>query len=197
MLRVVCASANPHKVAEIFDIIRDIAAVDLLPRPSELADVVEDADTLAGNARLKASAVCAATGMPALADDTGLEVDALDGRPGVITARFAGAVATDEKNRTKLLQELMGVANRAARFRTVALLRMPNGQEIVAEGVCEGLISDTERGERGFGYDSVFIPAASNGRTFAEMSIVEKHAISHRGNAFRLLASRLAELPTA
>ncbi len=197
MLRVVCASANPHKVAEIFDIIRDIAAVDLLPRPSELADVVEDADTLTGNARLKASAVCAATGMPALADDTGLEVDALDGRPGVITARFAGAGATDEKNRTKLLQELMGVANRAARFRTVALLRMPNGQEIVAEGVCEGLISDTERGERGFGYDSVFIPAASNGRTFAEMSIVEKHAISHRGNAFRLLASRLAELPTA
>ena len=197
MLRVVCASANPHKVAEIFDIIRDIAAVDLLPRPSELADVVEDADTLAGNARLKASAVCTATGMPALADDTGLEVDALDGRPGVITARFAGVGATDEQNRKKLLQELMGVANRAARFRTVALLRMPNGQEIVAEGVCEGLISDTERGERGFGYDSVFIPAASNGLTFAEMSIVEKHAISHRGNAFRLLASRLAELPTA
>ena len=197
MLRVVCASANPHKVAEIFDIIRDIAAVDLLPRPSELADVVEDADTLAGNARLKASAVCTATGMPALADDTGLEVDALDGRPGVITARFAGVGATDEQNRKKLLQELMGVANRAARFRTVALLRMPNGQEIVAEGVCEGLISDTERGERGFGYDSVFIPAASNGRTFAEMSIDEKHAISHRGNAFRLLASRLAELPTA
>ena len=197
MLRVVCASANPHKVAEIFDIIRDIAAVDLLPRPSDLADVVEDADTLAGNARLKASAVCAATGMPALADDTGLEVDALDGRPGVITARFAGVGATDEQNRKKLLQELMGVANRAARFRTVALLRMPNGQEIVAEGVCEGLISDTERGERGFGYDSVFIPAASNGLTFAEMSIVEKHAISHRGNAFRLLASRLAELPTA
>ena len=150
MLRVVCASANPHKVTEIFEIIREIAAVDLLPRPGELADVVEDADTLAGNARLKAAAVCAATGMPALADDTGLEVDALDGRPGVFTARFAGVGATDEQNRKKLLQELVGVANRAARFRTVALLRMPNGQEIVAEGVCEGLISDTERGERGF-----------------------------------------------
>ena len=197
MLRVVCASANPHKVTEIFEIIREIAAVDLLPRPGELADVVEDAGTLAGNARLKAAAVCAATGMPALADDTGLEVDALDGRPGVFTARFAGVGATDEQNRKKLLQELVGVANRAARFRTVALLRMPNGQEIVAEGVCEGLISDTERGERGFGYDSVFLPRASNGRTFAEMSIAEKHAISHRGNAFRLLASRLAELPTA
>ena len=197
MLRVVCASANPHKVTEIFEIIREIAAVDLLPRPGELADVVEDADTLAGNARLKAAAVCAATGMPALADDTGLEVDALDGRPGVFTARFAGVGATDEQNRKKLLQELFGTKNRAARFRTVALLRMPNGQEIVADGVCEGLISDTERGERGFGYDSVFIPAASSGRTFAEMSIAEKHAISHRGNAFRLLASRLGELPTA
>lgn len=109
MLRVVCASANPHKVAEIFEIIREIASVDLLPRPGELADVVEDADTLTGNARLKAVAVCAATGMPALADDTGLEVDALDGRPGVITARFAGAGATDAQNRKKLLQELMGL----------------------------------------------------------------------------------------
>lgn len=196
MLRVVCASANPHKVAEIFEIIREIAVVDLLPRPCELADVVEDADTLAGNARLKAVAVCTATGMPALADDTGLEVDALNGRPGVFTARFAGVGATDEQNRKKLLQELGGTKNRAARFRTVALLRMPNGQEIVAEGVCEGSISDSERGERGFGYDSVFMPAASNGRTFAEMSIAEKHEVSHRGNAFRLLASRLNESPT-
>jgi XTP/dITP diphosphohydrolase len=197
MLRVVCASANPRKVAEIFEIIREIAVIELLPRPGELADVVEDADTLTGNARLKAVAVCAATGMPALADDTGLEVDAINGRPGVFTARFAGAGATDGQNRRKLLQELMGVANRAARFRTVALLRMPNGQEIVAEGVCEGSICDTERGERGFGYDSVFMPTASNGYTFAEMSIAEKHTISHRGNAFRLLASRLGELPTA
>lgn len=196
MLRVVCASANPHKVAEIFKIIREIAVVDLLPRPCELADVVEDADTLLGNARLKAVAVCTATGMPALADDTGLEVDALNGRPGVFTARFAGVGATDEQNRKKLLQELGGTKNRSARFRTVALLRMPNGQEIVAEGVCEGSISDSERGERGFGYDSVFMPAASNGRTFAEMSIAEKHEVSHRGNAFRLLASRLNESPT-
>jgi XTP/dITP diphosphohydrolase len=135
--------------------------------------------------------------MPALADDTGLEVDALNGRPGVFTARFAGHGATDGQNRKKLLQELRGVTNRAARFRTVALLRMPSGQEIISEGVCEGVISDTERGERGFGYDAVFVPTASNGRTFAELSIAEKHAISHRGNAFRLLASRLGELPTA
>lgn len=196
MLRVICASANPHKVAEIFEIIREIATVELLPRPADLADVVEDADTLTGNARLKAVAVGIATDMPALADDTGLEVDALDGRPGVVTARFAGVGATDAQNRKKLLQELDGVSNRSARFRTVALLRMPNGQEIVAEGVCEGSISESERGKRGFGYDSVFIPNSSGGRTFAEMSIVEKHEVSHRGNAFRLLASRLGELPT-
>lgn len=195
MLRVVCASANPHKVAEISDLMNGVA--DLQPRPTELADVVEDADTLTGNARLKAEAVCRATGLPALADDTGLEVDALNGQPGVFTARFAGTGATDAQNRAKLLQELVGVTNRAARFRTVVLLRMPSGQEIICEGVCEGSISVAELGERGFGYDSVFVPAASDQKTFAEMSIAEKHAISHRGKAFRLLATRLGELPTA
>lgn len=195
MLRVVCASANPHKVAEISDLMNGVA--DLQPRPTELADVVEDADTLTGNARLKAEAVCRATGLPALADDTGLEVDALNGQPGVFTARFAGTGATDAQNRAKLLQELVGVTNRAARFRTVVLLRMPNGKEIICEGVCEGSISVAELGERGFGYDSVFVPAASDQKTFAEMSIAEKHAISHRGKAFRLLATRLGELPTA
>ena len=197
MLRIVCASANPHKVAEIFDLIGGGGAVDLQPRPTELADVVEDADTLTGNARLKAVAVCVATGLPALADDTGLEVDALHGQPGVFTARFAGPGATDAQNRAKLLQELDGVTNRGARFRTIVLLRMPNGQEIICEGVCEGSISVAERGERGFGYDSVFVPVASDGRTFAQMSVIEKHTISHRGNAFRLLATRLGELPTA
>lgn len=195
MLRVVCASANPHKVAEISDLMCGV--VDLQPRPTELTDIVEDANSLVGNARLKAVAVCRATFLPALADDTGLEVDALNGQPGVFTARFAGAGATDAQNRAKLLQELVGVTNRAARFRTVVLLRMPSGQEIICEGVCEGSISVAELGERGFGYDSVFVPAANDGKTFAQMSIAEKHAISHRGKAFRLLATRLGELPTA
>ena len=113
MLRVACASANPHKVAEIFDLMGGI--IDLQPRPAGLADVVEDADTLVGNARLKAVAVCAATGMPALADDTGLEVDALDGAPGVRTARFAGEHATDADNRQKMLQEVSG-KERTCRF---------------------------------------------------------------------------------
>ena len=197
MLRIACASANPHKVAEIFDLIGGDGVVDLQPRPTDLADVAEDADSLTGNSRLKAVAVCLATGLPALADDTGLEVDALNGQPGVFSARFAGAGANYMQNRTKLLQELEGVVNRRARFRTIVLLRMPNGQEIICEGVCEGSISVAERGEGGFGYDSVFVPAAGDGRTFAQMSVAEKHAISHRGNAFRLLATRLGELPTA
>ena len=191
MLRVACASANPHKVAEIVDLMGGV--VDLLPRPSDLGEVVEDADTLEGNARLKAVAVCIATELAALADDTGLEVDALDGAPGVITARFAGEGATDAQNRQKMLVELEGidVPQRTARFRTVALLRFPDGREVVAHGVCEGSIAENEIGDRGFGYDALFIPADGDGRTFAQMTIDEKHELSHRGKAFRALAVML------
>jgi len=191
VLRVACASANPHKVAEIIDLMGGV--VDLVPRPQDLADVVEDADTLEGNARLKAIAVCIATELPALADDTGLEVDALHGAPGVITARFAGVGATDAQNRQKMLVELDGkdTTQRTARFRTVALLRFPDGREIVAHGVCEGVIAMKEVGDRGFGYDALFIPADGDGRTFAQMTIEEKHDLSHRGRAFRALAQML------
>ena len=191
MLRVACASANPHKVAEIVDLMGGV--VELVPRPSDLADVVEDADTLEGNARLKAVAVCVATELPALADDTGLEVDALDGAPGVITARFAGVGATDAQNRQKMLVDLSGTnaTQRTARFRTVALLRFTDGRELVAHGVCEGVIAMKEIGVRGFGYDSLFIPTDGDGRTFAQMTIDEKHELSHRGRAFRALAKLL------
>ena len=188
MLRAVCASANPHKVAEMFDLMGGI--IDLLPRPADLPDVVEDADTLVGNARLKAIAVCDATGLPALADDTGLEVDALHGAPGVRTARFAGEHATDADNRQKMLAELDG-KTRSCRFRTVALLRFPDGREIIAEGVCEGMIAENEIGDRGFGYDPLFIACEGDGRTFAQMSVDEKHVLSHRGKAFRALAEML------
>jgi len=188
VLRAVCASANPHKVAEIFDLMGGV--IDLQSRPADLADVVEDADTLVGNARLKAVAVCAATGLPALADDTGLEVDALNGAPGVRTARFAGEQATDADNRAKMLREIEGKA-RTCRFRTVALLRFPDGREIIAEGVCEGSIAEVEVGERGFGYDPLFIARDGDGRTFAQMSASEKHELSHRGKAFRALAEIL------
>lgn len=193
MLRVVCASANPHKVAEIYDLVGGV--IDLEPRPKDLSDVAETETTLIGNARLKAIAVGRATNQPALADDTGLEVDALNGQPGVFTARFAGPGATDEQNRRKLLDALNQNSNRSARFRTVILLLWPDGKEIICEGVCEGSIAPGQRGDRGFGYDSVFVPAAGDGRTFAQMSVEEKHQYSHRAIAFRLLAKRLGELP--
>ena len=192
-MNLVMASANPDKVAEIAAILGD--AVELGPRPAGLADVVEDGETLEDNARLKAVAVCEAAGLGAVADDTGLEVDALGGAPGVYTARFAGENATYADNVAKMLTDLSGVpeSDRTARFRTVALVRYPDGSEVVAEGVVDGRIATEARGERGFGYDPLFIPNDGDGRTFAQMSADEKHAISHRGRAFRALAELLAE----
>jgi XTP/dITP diphosphohydrolase len=126
-----------------------------------------------------------------VADDTGLEVAALGGAPGVHTARFAGEDATYADNRAKLLATLAGRTDRAARFRTVAMVVWPDGRELAVEGVCDGTIPDEERGQRGFGYDAVFRPDEGDGRTFAEMSEDEKSAVSHRGRAFRGLLSEL------
>ncbi len=191
MLQLVCASANPDKVREIQQILA--SEVDLLPRPADVADVVEDAGSFIGNARLKASALCAATGLPAVADDTGLEVDALGGAPGVDSAIYAGEGCSYADNRRKLLAELDGVADRRAAFRTVAIVVWPDGSELAVEGVCPGVITTVERGEVGFGYDSVFQPDEGGGSTFAEMGVEAKHAISHRGRAFRALLSELAQ----
>ena len=189
--RLVCASANPGKVAELRTLLGGV--VDLRPRPDEVPDVVEDADTLVGNARLKAVAIVEATGMAAVADDTGLEVDALGGAPGVRTARFAGEGATDADNRVELLDRLRGVDERTARFRTVMLVRWPDGRELATEGVCPGRIASAERGDGGFGYDAVFEPLEGDGSTFAEMTADAKHAISHRGRAVAALVERLAD----
>ena len=191
MERFVCATANPGKVAEISSLLDGI--VQLLPRPADVPDVVEDADTLVGNARLKASALCSATGLPAISDDTGLEVDALDGAPGVRTARFAGEGCTDADNRAAMLRALDGLPpeRRKARFRTVAMVVWPDGRVLAVEGVCEGRLSVAERGERGFGYDRLFIPDGGGGLTFAEMSEASKNELSHRGKAFRALLDRL------
>ncbi len=188
---VVMASANPDKVAEIALLMEDV--VEIQPRPREIPDVVEDADTLEGNARLKAKAIADATGLAAIADDTGLEIDHLDGAPGVYTARFAGEGATYADNVAKTLSVLEGVPveERTARFRTVALLARPDGSELVAHGVVEGMIALEASGDGGFGYDPVFIPADSGGLTFAEMGPEAKHAISHRGRAFRSLKAML------
>lgn len=189
MFRLVCASANPDKVVEIGELLDGL--VELLPRPAEVGDVVEDADTLLGNARLKANAIVAATGLPAIADDTGLEVVALGGAPGVYAARYAGEGCTYADNRHKLLSELDGVDDRSATFRTVAVVVWPDGEELAVEGTCRGTITTEEQGERGFGYDAVFAPDEGGGVTFAEMSAADKHAISHRGRAFEALLSAL------
>ena len=190
-MRVVLASANPDKAAEMRAILG--AAIELVPRPAHVPDVVEDGETLADNARLKARALNDATALAAVADDTGLEVDALDGAPGVLAARYAGEHASYADNVTKLLHALdaVGDPERTARFRTVALLRFPDGREIVAEGVVEGRIAHERRGTNGFGYDPIFVPTEGDGRTFAEMEAGEKHAISHRGRALRALAAQL------
>lgn len=190
MMRLVCASANPDKVAEIGQLLAGV--VELLPRPAEVGEVVEDADTLLGNARLKATAVMAATGLPAVADDTGLSVDALGGAPGVYAARYAGEGCTDADNRNKLLVELDGTDDRAAAFSTVAIVIWPDGAELAVEGVCRGVITMEERGGDGFGYDAIFQPDEGGGATFAEMSATAKNAISHRGRAFESLLSELA-----
>ncbi len=190
---LVIASANPDKVAEIA-IVLEGAAI-LLPRPEEMADVVEDGATLEENARLKASAVCTFTNKPSVADDTGLEIDALGGAPGVYSARFAGDDATYEQNLEKVLIELEGVPmdQRTARFRTVALIRYPDGSELIANGTVEGHINENPLGDEGFGYDPLFVPVEGNGTTFAQMG-VEKHKFSHRGRAFRSLGLKLKEL---
>lgn len=196
---LVCASANPDKVREIEGILTGL--VDLTPRPVGVPDVDETADTLVGNARLKAEAIRDATGLAAVADDTGLFVEALPGELGVRTARYASdrpSHATDPygANRVKLLEALSNVVDdrgRRARFVTVVLVSYPDGSELVVEGACDGVIASEERGTRGFGFDPLFVPDDGDGRTFAEMTDDEKNSISHRARAFVTLAAALRD----
>ena len=157
-----------------------------------MPDVVEDGENLEDNARLKALAVCEFSGRPAVADDTGLEIDVLNGAPGVYSARFAGSDATYQQNVEKVLAELDGVqmGQRTARFKTVAIVRYPDGHELIANGTVEGHISLSPLGEQGFGYDPIFVPVEGEGATFAQMGH-EKHRFSHRGRAFRSLGYML------
>jgi len=188
-VKLVLASANPDKAAEIRAL---LDGVTVLARPDDLGDVDETGDTLEENARLKAAAVAAHANLPAVADDTGLEVAALRGAPGVHSARYAGEHATYKENVAKLLGALVGVSDRRARFRTVALVRWPDGREVLAEGSVDGVIAHSPRGDNGFGYDPVFVPDEAGGRTFAELTAEQKNALSHRGRAFRALADALA-----
>jgi XTP/dITP diphosphohydrolase len=184
--RLVVASKNPDKIAEIEAILGESNLAGEVVRGLEWPDVEETGETLEENALLKARAVVAATGLPVLADDTGLEVSALDGAPGVHTARFAGDGARYEDNVAKLIEVMAGQDDRTATFRTVVALVFPDGVEIVAEGRLEGTISTQPRGADGFGYDPVF---DVDGRTLAEMGPEEKNQLSHRARAIRALAS--------
>ena len=193
-MRLVLATFNRDKARELTTLLAR-PGLDLIP----IADLVSTAPpeetgaTLEENARLKAEAALRATGLPAIADDTGLEVDALDGAPGIFAARFAGPGATYADNVALLLERLRDVpeARRTARFRTVCAACFPDGALEIGEGVLEGQIAKAPRGAFGFGYDPVFLPEGS-AHTLAELSAAEKDAISHRGRAARALAARLA-----
>jgi XTP/dITP diphosphohydrolase len=195
---LVLASANPDKAAEIAAILSEVPGLVLLPRPSSVPDVDETGDTLADNARLKARALVEATGLPAVSDDTGLEVEALGGAPGVYSSRYSGDHASYADNVAKLLAELDRVGahspgQRRAKFRCVAMVAYPDGGEVWEAGEVAGEIAAEAVGHSGFGYDPVFAPDGFEGRTFAQMSAAEKHRVSHRGRAFRALAARLGD----
>jgi XTP/dITP diphosphohydrolase len=197
--RLVVASGNPHKVEEIRTILEDgHLDVELVSmREFDVPEPVEDGASFEANALIKARACAAATGLPALADDSGLEVDALDGDPGVLSARYAGSPSDDDANNRKLVAALADVApeHRTARFVCAAAIVTPQGLEQVRLGTMSGRIVDEPRGDHGFGYDPHFVSdAAGDGRTNGQLEPVEKHAISHRGAAFRALLPDLQQL---
>ncbi len=189
--RAVVASKNPDKIAEVELVLSQMGAVGEIVRELDWPDIEETEATLAGNALLKARSVVAATGLAAIADDTGLEVAALDGRPGVHTARYAGPEATYADNLVRLLAEMNGVEDRRAVFRTVIAVVTPSGQEWTTEGVLAGSITHGPRGDGGFGYDPVF---EVGDMTLAEMSPEEKSRISHRARALQAMGDLLAGL---
>lgn len=187
--RLVVASKNPDKITEMEAVLVDTGLVGEIVRGMEWPDVEETEETLEGNALLKAQAVFAATGLPAVADDTGLEVVALGGEPGVYTARYAGPNATYADNVDKLLRELEGCPDRTAVFRTAIALVEAGRNPIVVEGHIVGRIAEERRGSGGFGYDPVF---EVGGLTFSEMGVADKNRISHRARAILALVERLA-----
>ncbi|HTG46247.1 MAG TPA: RdgB/HAM1 family non-canonical purine NTP pyrophosphatase [Actinomycetota bacterium] len=199
--RIAIATRNPHKLRELARICSDwpVAWVTVhTADPASFPEVEETGDTYRDNALLKARAVAVALGLPAIADDSGIEVDALGGRPGVRSARYAGDGATDERNLQELIRAVRGIpaSGRIARYRCSAVLARPDGTEVDAEASCEGTLRKEPRGERGFGYDPIFEPIGWD-RTMAELTDEEKDRISHRGKAFRALRSLLDADPAA
>jgi len=193
--RLAIASKNPHKLRELGRICRDwpVEWLTVQNHPGPWPDVDEPHDTYLHNALEKARAVAEVLGVPAIADDSGIEVDALDGGPGPRSARFAGEGASDADNLAKLIGLVADVepGARTARYRCVAAIAWPGGRTMHAEGACEGTLIGQPRGDRGFGYDPVFVPLGER-RTMAELGDEEKDRISHRGRAFRALAELLA-----
>lgn len=192
--RIAIASRNVHKLREIGRICSDWPVVWLTVEDhiGPWPEVEETADSYLGNALLKARAVAGSLGVPAVADDSGIEVDALRGEPGPRSARYAGHDASDAENLLALMEALAGVpaGERSARYRCVAAIAWPDGRELHAAGVCEGTLVGERRGTGGFGYDPIFVPAGSP-VTMAELSAEEKDRISHRGNALRELRAML------
>jgi XTP/dITP diphosphohydrolase len=194
--RLVLATRNPYKVGELQEILTAAGVeVDLVALPDDAPEVVEDGLTFEDNALKKARSAAEATGLPAVADDSGLCVDALNGMPGVLSARWAGSHGDDAANLQLVLDQVSAVpdAMRGAVFVCAAALALPTGAERVVEGRLVGALVREPRGTGGFGYDPAFVPEGES-RTTAEMSAVEKNAISHRGNAFRALAPAIREM---
>ncbi len=192
---IAIASRNAHKLREIRRICSDWPVRWITSEEATWPDVDEPGETYLENALLKARAVAAAVGVPALADDSGIEVDALGGGPGPRSARYAGPDATDERNLRQLIRALSGVPGpgRTARYRCVAAIAFPDGTEVHAEGICEGALVARPRGAGGFGYDPIFVPAGWD-RTMAELEPLEKDRVSHRGRALRALQELLASV---
>lgn len=195
-MKIVVATRNQGKLAELRQLLADTPSIEFLSMDDVGCDldVIEDGETFEHNAKKKAREVAQAVGMPALADDSGLEVDALGGEPGVYSARYAGEGATDGANNAKLLRELAGVSDRTARFRCVLVLVDAEGTELAqVEGVCEGHIAMAPAGKGGFGYDPLFVSTGET-RHMAELAPDEKAAISHRGRAARGMVKLIRSL---
>ena len=195
-MKLLLGSRNPGKLREICEILREVPSLELLTWEEVAFSAVEEtADSFLENAQLKARRICEETGLPVLAEDSGLEVEALGGRPGVRSARFAHEGATDEENIRLLLRMLEGAddRDRRARFRAVAVVRFPDGKELVGEGELRGRIAREPRGSSGFGYDPVFIPEGFD-RTLAELGPAIKNEISHRRRALERIKRQLLEL---
>jgi XTP/dITP diphosphohydrolase len=195
-MRIVLATRNQHKKQELVALLQDLPiAIMTLDDFPDAPDVIEDGETCEANARKKAVEIARYTGLPAVADDTGLEVDALDGRPGAFAARYAGEHATYEDNCRKLLQELQGIPpqRRNARFVTVAAIALPKGETQLARGVLKGSIAEEAAGSHGFGYDPVFF-LPERRQTLAQLSPIEKNRISHRALAFAQAKQMLQQM---